>query len=179
MTAQEALASSEKRLLALVQNGSDVVVVLNLDATTSFVSPSSRRVFGIPAEDLLGTRIVDLIHPDDVRLLNQLLASQRSGEDEKVLLRMQHADGRTLVVEGMLTNLLADPTVSGFVLTVRDVTERHALEERLTFQAFHDSLTGLANRQLFGDRLAHALLRRPGVARPWWCCSATWTTSRT
>lgn len=66
----------------------------------------------------------------------------------------------------MLTNLLADPTVSGFVLTVRDVTERHALEERLTFQAFHDSLTGLANRQLFGDRLAHALLRRPGVARP-------------
>lgn len=95
MTAQEALASSEKRLLALVQNGSDVVVVLNLDATTSFVSPSSRRVFGIPAEDLLGTRIVDLIHPDDVRLLNQLLASQRSGEDEKVLLRMQHADGRT------------------------------------------------------------------------------------
>ena len=166
VTEQEALASSEQRLLALVQNGSDVVTVLDLDSTTSFVSPSSMPVFGVAAEDLLGTRIIELIHPDDVHLLNQQLASQRAGEDAALLLRMTHADGRTLVVEGILTNLLADPTVGGFVLTVRDVTERHALQDRLTFQAFHDALTGLANRQLFADRLTHALLRRPGIAQP-------------
>ena len=166
VTEQAALASSEQRLLALVQNGSDVVMVLDLDSTTSFVSPSARPVLGMGADELLGTRMVDLIHPDDVHLLNQQLASQRAGEDESVTLRMRHADGRTIVVEGILTNLLADPTVGGFVLTVRDVTERHALEERLTYQAFHDSLTGLANRQLFGDRLAHALLKRAGIAQP-------------
>jgi diguanylate cyclase (GGDEF)-like protein/PAS domain S-box-containing protein len=166
VTEKQALASSEQRLLALVQNGSDVVTVLNLDSTASFVSPSAKSVLGFAAEDLVGTRIVDLIHPDDVRLMVQLLANQRAGGDQDVTLRMRHADGRTLVVEGILTNLLADTTVGGFVLTVRDVTERHALEERLTYQAFHDSLTGLANRQLFGDRLAHALQRRPGVAQP-------------
>ena len=44
-----------------------------------------------------------------------------AGEDETVRLRMRHADGRTLVVEGILTHLLADPTVGGFVLTVRDL----------------------------------------------------------
>jgi diguanylate cyclase (GGDEF)-like protein/PAS domain S-box-containing protein len=166
VTAQEALASSEQRLLTLVQNGSDVVTVIDLDSTSSFVSPSSMSVFGIAAEQLLGTRIVDLILPEDVPLLNQQMASLRSGEDATVLLRMKHADGRTVVIDGILTNQLGDPTVAGFVLTLRDVTERHALQDRLTFQAFHDSLTGLANRQLFADRLTHALLRRPGVARP-------------
>jgi diguanylate cyclase (GGDEF)-like protein/PAS domain S-box-containing protein len=166
VTEQEALASSEQRLLALVQNGSDVVSVFDLDSVTSFVSPSALPVLGVPATELLGGRIIDLIHPDDVHLLQQKLASQRAGEDDPITLRMNHADGRVLVVEGILTNLLADPVVGGFVLTVRDVTDRHALEDRLTFQAFHDSLTGLANRQLFGDRLAHALLRRAGVARP-------------
>jgi len=163
---QQELAGSEQRLLALVQNNSDVVTVLDPDSTASFVSPSALAMLGTPAAALVGTRIVDLVHPDDVHLLNHHLADQRAGEDETITLRMRHADGRTLTVEGMLTNLLADPTIGGFVLTIRDVTERHGLEERLTFQAFHDSLTGLANRQLFGDRLAHALQRRPGLASP-------------
>jgi diguanylate cyclase (GGDEF)-like protein len=52
------------------------------------------------------------------------------------------------------------------VLTVRDVTERVRLESRLTHQAFHDSLTGLANRQLFTDRLSHALQQRAGAVTP-------------
>ena len=47
----------------------------------------------------------------------------------------------------------------GIVLTTRDVTERRQLEEQLTDQAFHDSLTGLPNRALFGDRLEHARRR--------------------
>ena len=47
----------------------------------------------------------------------------------------------------------------GFVLTCHDVTERRALEQQLSYQAFHDSLTGLANRALFRDRLEHALSR--------------------
>jgi diguanylate cyclase (GGDEF)-like protein len=91
-----------------------------------------------------------------------LLATLRAGEDTAVKFWMRHTDGRLLVVEGMLTNLLREPVVGGFVLTFRDVTERHAQAERLTHQAFHDSLTGLANRQLFADRLSHALVRRPG-----------------
>jgi diguanylate cyclase (GGDEF)-like protein/PAS domain S-box-containing protein len=166
VTEKEALATSEQRLLALVQNGSDVVTVLDLDSTASFVSPSALTVLGVPADDLVGERVVDVVEKDDVGLLVQLLSGLRAGEQEPVTLRMRHADGRGLVVEGMLANRLADPVVGGFVLTVRDVTERHALEERLSYQAFHDSLTGLANRQLFGDRLAHALQRRPGIAQP-------------
>ena len=49
--------------------------------------------------------------------------------------------------------------LSEVTLILEDVTERKALEERLAHQAFHDSLTGLANRTLFADRLEHALAR--------------------
>jgi diguanylate cyclase (GGDEF)-like protein len=50
-------------------------------------------------------------------------------------------------------------TLSEVTLILEDVTERKALEERIAYQAFHDSLTGLANRTLFADRLGHALAR--------------------
>ncbi len=59
----------------------------------------------------------------------------------------------------MANNLLGDPTVEGIVLTMRDVSERKGLEEELKHQAFHDALSGLANRALFRDRLEHALAR--------------------
>jgi diguanylate cyclase (GGDEF)-like protein len=57
------------------------------------------------------------------------------------------------------TNLMHEPTLEGIVLTLRDVSERTNLEEELKHQAFHDALSGLANRGLFQDRLEHALAR--------------------
>jgi diguanylate cyclase (GGDEF)-like protein len=54
-------------------------------------------------------------------------------------------------------NLVADPMVAGIVLNARDVGERKALLDQLAHQAFHDPLTGLANRALFYDRVSHAL----------------------
>ena len=58
-----------------------------------------------------------------------------------------------------ITNLLDDPSVGGLVLNTRDISERRQLEDQLSHQAFHDSLTALANRALFKDRVDHALLR--------------------
>jgi GGDEF domain-containing protein len=58
---------------------------------------------------------------------------------------------------GDRSNLLADPAVGGVVLNARDVGERKALLDQLAHQAFHDPLTGLANRALFRDRVTHAI----------------------
>ncbi len=63
-------------------------------------------------------------------------------------------------------------------LNARDVSERKALEAQLTHQAFHDPLTGLANRALFFDRVTHALERGRAMAMGWPCCFSTSTTSR-
>jgi diguanylate cyclase (GGDEF)-like protein len=60
-------------------------------------------------------------------------------------------------MEALSANLVDEPAVGGIVITARDVTERAALEAQLAHQAFHDPLTGLANRALFRDRVSHAL----------------------
>ena len=65
-----------------------------------------------------------------------------------------------LHVETLRTDLLHDPNVGGIVLNTRDVSERKAFEEQLQHQAFHDSITGLANRALFRDRVEHAIARQ-------------------
>jgi diguanylate cyclase (GGDEF)-like protein len=62
-------------------------------------------------------------------------------------------------LEAHVSDLRGDRQVRGIVLNARDVTERVRLEDELTRQAFHDGLTGLANRALFRDRLDQALAR--------------------
>ena len=70
-------------------------------------------------------------------------------------------------------------TCGGIVLNSRDISERKAFEEQLSHQAFHDPVTGLANRALFADRVEHALVARTARGiRDRASCSSTSTTSR-
>jgi diguanylate cyclase (GGDEF)-like protein len=73
---------------------------------------------------------------------------------------LRHRDGHARQVEMTITNLLDNPGVGGLVLNTRDISERKQLEEQLVHEAFHDSLTKLANRALFKDRVDQALRRR-------------------
>ncbi len=164
LTERQTVDAGERRLLSLVQNSTDVIAVLEPDATVTFVSPAVETILGHDPAGLLGRRMTEVLHPDDVAIFVHILASSEG--EHPVTLGARHADGRDLVLEGTLTNLLSDSAVAGLVLTLRDVTDRHQLQQQLTHQAFHDSLTGLANRQLFRDRLDHALRRRAGKAEP-------------
>ena len=73
---------------------------------------------------------------------------------------MLDPDGAYRHVSAVATNLIDDPRVDGLVLTVRDDDARKRFEQQLRHRAFHDELTGLANRALFYDRTEHALNRR-------------------
>jgi diguanylate cyclase (GGDEF)-like protein len=79
---------------------------------------------------------------------------------------MRHKDGRWLDVETAVTTMYDDPGVRGLVLNSRDITERMTLEAELRTRAWHDPLTGLANRALFSDRVDNALARRSRDGRP-------------
>jgi len=155
------LRRSGERFRSLVQNSADVNMILSADGTIVYESAAVERVLGYRVEVRLGRSSLDVVHPDDTPRARQLLAdvmhapgAQISGE-----YRARHVDGSWRFVEAVLTNLLEDPAVGGIVVNYRDITERKALEDELRHQAFHDSLTGLANRALFADRLEHALTR--------------------
>lgn len=159
---------SEARFKSLVQNSSDVMTIIAPDSTVRYQSPSVRRVMGYGPEQLIGTRLLDMIHPDDAPLVVNALAEVADGRDGSRLLefRWRHRDGTWLHVETLCSDLSHEPEVGGIVLNTRDVSERRAFEEQLEHQAFHDSITGLANRALFRDRVEHALERQQRDDRP-------------
>ena len=74
--------------------------------------------------------------------------------------RVRHADGSWRFLQSIVTNLLHEPSVGGLVLNSRDITDQKLLEDQLRHEAFHDPLTGLANRALFAEHLDQAVRRR-------------------
>jgi diguanylate cyclase (GGDEF)-like protein/PAS domain S-box-containing protein len=156
------LAQSKDRFRALVEHSSDVVSLVRLDGTIVYQSDSSRGVFGHSSADLTGRRFSELLdQPSRLRFTAVLAQATREGlRNDPVELRLMHGDGAWRRIETTLTNLLDDPAVQGLVLNSRDVSQSRELEDQLVHQAFHDSLTGLANRALFNDRVRHAMHRR-------------------
>ena len=99
---------------------------MDLDTTIRFQSPSVERVLGHRPEDLAGTRLVDLVHPDDVARVPALLAETeaRPGAPTAAEWRLRRSDGAGPLHRGDRTNLLEDPTIQGSSLTMRDIQER-------------------------------------------------------
>ena len=124
------LRRSEERFRALVQNATDVVVVLDAAGTVQYASPSARRVLGYDPDAVIGLNVFTLIHPDDVPRLIEIFAGVvgRSGPFGTVEFRVRHADGSWRYVETTATNALADPAVRGIVQNVRDITLRKQIE---------------------------------------------------
>jgi diguanylate cyclase (GGDEF)-like protein/PAS domain S-box-containing protein len=158
----------EEHFRSLVQGSSDVLTICDPDGTIRFISPALLHVFGYRPDDLIGTKLAELVHAEDALRVRAEVADAVAdpGGTAVVHCRYRHADGRWLHVEALLTNHLDHPSIAGLVFNTRDVSERKELERRLTHQAFHDPLTGLANRSLFRDRVRHALALRSRTHKP-------------
>jgi len=152
---------SAERFRSLVQNSSDVIALVSPDLTIRYHTPSVERVLGYGEDELVGVRLTELLEPDDAERLRGFFAAvcDSAGTPLPRDLPLRRKDGTVCQLESVFNNLLDDSNLAGVVVTARDVTERRALEDQLAHQAFHDSLTGLANRSLFSDRVTHALGR--------------------
>ncbi len=154
--------SVERRTEALLENASDAVLAIDSGGGLSYASPSVRHVFGHEPEWLTGARLAEMLHPDDLPLSAKWMANlflAPPGQVARIESRIRRADGTWLYADVIGVNRTSDPDLCAAVLSIRDVGQRRALEEELTRQAFADSLTGLANRALFRDRVEHALAR--------------------
>jgi diguanylate cyclase (GGDEF)-like protein/PAS domain S-box-containing protein len=149
----------EERYASLIANASDVIMIVAADGVLRFVSPACERTLGLKPEEITGKSLPDLWAGEDgekVRLFLAEVAATTSGTVGPVELRIERG-ARRCVIEGVGSNLTEDPAVQGLALNFRDISERKALEEQLRQLAFHDPLTLLANRNLFRDRVQHAL----------------------
>ncbi|MBV8527594.1 MAG: HAMP domain-containing protein [Candidatus Dormibacteraeota bacterium] len=142
-TRGEEIQSRERRLAALLANASDGILVIGRDSTLVFATPAFADAFhsGNGNTALIG----DLVHADDRERAGRAWARVLAGgldSGEEVEARMRHRDGTWHHVWCRFTNRFDDPDVEGMVLNLSDVTERHEYEERLSYQALHDPLTG-------------------------------------
>ncbi|TMF19752.1 MAG: diguanylate cyclase [Chloroflexi bacterium] len=154
-----ALTKGQEHFRSLVQNSSDVITLIGRDGAIRYQSASIERILGYREGQLIGKPFGDLVHPDDqTQVLRKIEeAINIVGPPIALECRLRRQDDSYCPAEVTITNLLELPAVRGLVLNMRDVSERKALEEKLTHQAFHDSLTNLPNRAAFRIHLDHAL----------------------
>ena len=160
-SAELQMSLSEDRFRSLIQDSSDITMVMSEGGVCTYVSPACQVLLGYSPEDLVGRIATDLIHPDDreraaTRMTDELQALPGAST---LQFRMGRKDGTWCEVEAVVTNQLQRPSIAGYVAHLRDITERKEFEALLAHRALHDSLTGLANRQLILDRAEQMISR--------------------
>ena len=148
---------------SLVTSSTDLVLVFGADGCR-YVSKSVTSMLGRSEVDLLGSGFLDFVEPDDRAPLRA--AYTEGAPPRSMVFHVTNRFGESRCLDAYVTDMREDKQIRGVVLNARDVTERVQLEEELTRQAFHDGLTGLANRALFRDRLDQALARAQRSAAP-------------
>lgn len=130
-----ALRDSEARYRLLAENTRDLIVLSDLDTTRRYVSPAAKSLLGYEPEELVGTRPLDFVHPDDRAGYGELLRSLGAGEVDQATTRQRYRrkDGSWvwLEVSFSLTRDERTGAATGYVASLRDVTKRREAEDAL------------------------------------------------
>ncbi|MCJ2081044.1 EAL domain-containing protein [Methylobacterium sp. J-090] len=133
--AEGALRQSEQRFRLLAETSTDVIIWSDLDTTRRYVSPSIRTVLGYEPDELLGTKPLDFVHPEDVEAYGRVLddLTQARIDRASTCQRYHRKDGAWVTME-VSQSLARDPITNrptGYVTSLRDITERKAVEDAL------------------------------------------------
>lgn len=120
------VAQSEARFRALIENNYDAIVMRDENRKVLYSSPSVKRMLGYSFEDPYDARLGDIVHPDDLPLLEQIYQklSDQPNIPFSITLRLKRRNGTYMWTEGTVTNMLQNESVRGIVSNFRDITER-------------------------------------------------------
>ena len=158
-----ALRESEVRYRTVVESVREVIFRIDASGRWELLNRAWEELTHQTVAGSLGRPVLDFVHPDDREHHADLVlrVAAGSGDEYRGELRLSGPADAQIWVEIHARPIHDEEgRFMGMSGTLTDVTERRALQERLVVQAFHDDLTGLANRALFKDRLEHALARR-------------------
>jgi PAS domain S-box-containing protein len=155
--AEDALRRSEERFRALIERGSDSIVILDAAGTVTYESPTIKRMLGYRQDELTGTPALAHVHPDDeARAAAALAALAHPGAVASVECRARRRDGSWCQLEVVGTNLLDHPSVGGIVLNLRDITER-SLYMREIAEARDQALASTHAKSEFLANMSHEI----------------------
>ncbi|KAA2219520.1 PAS domain S-box protein [Maribacter flavus] len=131
----EHLEHSERRFKTLVQEGSDLIAILDNEANYKYVSPTSTKILQITPEEFIGKNAFDFIHPDDqASVYNRFKEILEKSQVTIDPFRFKNKNNEWRWVETIATNQMDEPALNGIVANSRDVTERvlylKAIEEQ-------------------------------------------------
>ena len=158
---------SGRRFRELAHLTSDAVLVCDRDGVVRYASPAVAE-YGYPADSLLGTRLDELVHPEDRPRCRRAVAvalARTAGPPGRFPCRVRAADGTWRHVESTVSPYRNPGGDDQLLITARDVSGQVALRRQVTHLTFHDGLTGLPNRAYLEERAA-AVLSMPPPAAP-------------
>ena len=158
---EETLRQSVTRLDAILETAADGIITFDADGRIESMNSAAQQMFGVSELSVLRTNVGELLTSDGRRAVQRML--ERAALDQGNALApladdMEgiRADASTFPLTLSVSHLrLGDNNL--FTAIIRDMSERHALQRQLEYQATHDALTGLPNRSLFHANLERAM----------------------
>ncbi len=162
--AADTVRHSEARLRAVFNQAAIAIALLDLDGFFTEVNPAVEQLLGYDGAGLIGRPWNAFAPPEDTEQTAAVIEQLRLQERESVTAeqRFVRHDGRVLWTSLTISRVQNPAGSAGLIAMLQDITERRALEAQLTWQAYHDPLTNLANRALFRERVNRALSQRSG-----------------
>jgi diguanylate cyclase (GGDEF)-like protein/PAS domain S-box-containing protein len=158
--AATALADSEASFRMLFANNPRPMWVFDIE-TFEFLEVNDAAVshYGYSREEFLTMTVLDIRPPDEVPAMTAMVQTLRPALHYAGTWHHRLKGGRIIDVT-ITSHRLTFGGRDAMLVDINDITEQNELEGQLRHQAFHDPLTGLANRPLFNDRVEHALSAR-------------------